>query len=537
MAGYALQGSAGFNPFLMDAEPVPPPNDQFGSQSNTSNPFLSDFTSGPSHTQVEESQNANPFLSFASNAVPVTDAGNPFAQFLSSSTTENSWGIDTSSVNAKSSPFFSTGADDDHSASPPMVPRSTQDLLQTVTGSLEATSDSLMDRLRLAQPSPVPMPPSPTPSPRSPSPDLWGDEDAAPHQHHHINPPTSHPESLNSLLDLYESAPNISGPKSSIEILGLYNTFAPTTTTTSIPVSIVAPIESINNEVQQPETENTSAQQEIQNETAAPLVASIEPVYTSPPPEPVVVPQISEQPAYIPPKVEPVYTQPTMVLTPIPPKVEPTFTQPPIKDPPFSPPADKPPFSPPAMEPTIYHPKVEPAYVPSKPEPPVFAPMAEPKFDLSYTGAPVPVTHEEKQPELYSTTFTAPAPERPKPPPVPSISQRKPLPNRPPPPMPPAPRIQPSPVAPVFVPTVDPFQDSRSFPDTISQAPKAQPSGVSITQSEAPDFDSFEAKFNSLAEPGLDSVKKSPSPFESLTDMSAVENSSSSGNSYKLKFK
>lgn len=180
MSGYTMQG---FNPFLSDVDTQAHVAPQCGSDvadtSVASNPFLASgaFSYEPPAEKPTQ-QGENPFLSTTqSTAPPVFGSGNPFADFVTPQqpvavgfmgATES--GID--GWNEMQTSYGSTSALELQSVS-----SSTQNLLNSVTGALEATSDSLLDRLRF-QPSPIPQVPTRTPSPRTPSPDLlMGDED------------------------------------------------------------------------------------------------------------------------------------------------------------------------------------------------------------------------------------------------------------------------------------------------------------------------------------------------------------------------
>ncbi|XP_034938748.1 protein stoned-B-like [Chelonus insularis] len=193
--------SKGGNPFLMDDYPTEP--------SQVSNPFLQDF----SEPTVPLSSD-NPFLNFSADTTyePPADSTNPFAffeptqdaqQFVPTTTAtsdmfapqeSNLFEVDTSEQNIftteaepvayQQEPMVFAPPEEPAKASevnnakqtpkrpppparpqPPAPPRNTKDLILSVTGAMDATSNHLLDRLQATRtPSPTLMhSPSPTP--------------------------------------------------------------------------------------------------------------------------------------------------------------------------------------------------------------------------------------------------------------------------------------------------------------------------------------------------------------------------------------
>ena len=207
----------GINPFLFEAEE--PPQHLVYEQAAASNPFLMDFvaTSAPEQQYIPE----NPFLAQSMDAViqqPPPVYSNPFADIVDTNLVQpaDMWSVPASEPPVNLPPaeaFPSYGS---------VMPPSTKDLLDAVTGSLDATSDSLLDRLRVSQPSPIPQPPSPTPSPRTPSPvtpDLLGgfdDEVPIPKPGNVVEEETSIPQ----VVPVAEPEPPLTKPSVDIMEIG-----------------------------------------------------------------------------------------------------------------------------------------------------------------------------------------------------------------------------------------------------------------------------------------------------------------------------
>jgi len=510
-----MQTSKGFNPFLAEASAPAAssaatnaflPSDP--SSQPASNPFL-DFGSAPAPAAD------NPFLNFTSGGAvtapaPSAVARNPFADFGAPPDVSN--GPFTSIPQDYAPPTDFIGIPQDSK----MPHNSTQDLLESVTGQLEATSDSLLHRLRVNQPSPIPQVPSPTPSPRTPSPDLMmGDETPMT-----TAPPVGVPPPVqtDSILDLMDDTEASSKPKTSMEILGLYHHAPKSQPPLAQPVAPV--VESI---------------LDISSEPAAPSIAE-----TRKPSLPATEAQV--------------VTKKPEILSP--PEVKPG--PPPRPASPTKPPS-------PAISPHTSRRGSEAIVSNGKP--------SRPELPLPISSAVVNSGSPSKSSPGSGSSPVKPG--RPPPPPP----EAKAMPSRPPPPVPPAPRASPQPPSvvsppkptkpqpPAVVPTaaaVPAFGASNAAPVVTNNTQSAQPfggvnsspfsatvtepksndnafGGATIAQSNDPFgapkisapqvLDPFDAKFESLdaAPPAADAFAAS-----AFGDTSASANAFSSGDGKKL---
>jgi hypothetical protein len=448
MTDFTMQSSKGFNPFLMESDYAAAPVEPMyaaAADAASSNPFLGGFDAAPEpahdipgYSAAAPTGGDNPFLNYSYQPPPseeqmmapgpnaTTGAHNPFADFGAPA---------AAPLSGRAHAYFSSTADMSYAhqthepehqlidttsePSSSMPHQTTQSLLESVTGALEATSDSLLDRLRVTAPSPTPDLPSPTPSPRSPSPDLLLGDDQPPPPPPSANPLNPSPHQFDSIIDLFDAEPVPSGPKSSAEILGLYNTMTVTTAKPAVPVQEVpssAAVHSLVDLVIEPATPKLFDMEDKQEDVAAAYVDQYQqvPSVTSPPAAITPTKDMPMSPEKVP---EQDLLSPEAPQKPKPPK-PPT----PVKQ------------VPPAIPPEPVRP----------PAPTAFSPTASPS-----RGAP---------------------PERPKPPPVPApprspVHEVKPLPSRPPPPVPPAPRASPQP------PQVPPSPAVQPQPPMVPSAP------------------------------------------------------------------
>ncbi|CAG7717623.1 unnamed protein product, partial [Allacma fusca] len=376
-----------FNPFGAPAAPtttVAPSAAAFmfsDSSSNVGagNPFASfvDPTPAPTHTSSN-----GPFSAVDSDSGGLWDAPPPPAP--GPPVTQQIFMMDTRPDEQIS--LFDSGPSGDDSPlrpPPPTVPQTTKELLDSVTGALEANSESLMDRLRLTQPSPINLAPSPSPSPRSPSPDLLGDEPPPPPPSS-ANPLQPSPHQIESILDIFDQ-PVSTGPKTTMDILGLYYTGSTTVVPSAPPTTTTAP-----------------SYIPMQSEPIAPEILEI--VIPMVGPTPTETPNLMDNSASV---VSPTVDVAPMEFTPA--KVEP----PPLVEPPH-------------LVPQVLSPEATPSVVVQEPVSPARAPPPErPK------PPPAP-------PNRSPVHETKPFPTRP-PPPVPPAPRASPQPHGPPPAVPPQP--------------------------------------------------------------------------------------------------
>ncbi|XP_058797513.1 uncharacterized protein LOC131667823 [Phymastichus coffea] len=223
--------SKGGNPFLMDdysagAEAGPP----------TSNPFLQDFGDP---NPVSTNTDANPFLSFVADTsyqASATDYTNPFASFgapeaaavpgpeqnifitpevasVPPTTTVNIF--EESSVQVTSPPqsIHDTSPPNKPSrplppprpGAPPPPPRNTKDLILSVTGAMDETSNQMLDRLQATRtPSPTLMH-SPSPTPEHSFADLLDVDGSVPDLVHDVTSKQQPSSATQDMLGLFDA--------------------------------------------------------------------------------------------------------------------------------------------------------------------------------------------------------------------------------------------------------------------------------------------------------------------------------------------
>ncbi|PBC32528.1 Protein stoned-B [Apis cerana cerana] len=218
--------SKGGNPFLMDDYDGIESNDNMAGQA--SNPFLQDFGDASGTSGGGE----NPFLNFGgdqsyhqSSAITV-DSTNPFASFATDSSAPST-GFEAATTDATTANIFSTEAKNifvtsgdepnlfdaplsSHSSEepqPPAPPKNTKDLILSVTGAMDATSNHLLDRLQATRtPSPTLMH-SPSPTPEHSFADFLDVDSNVPDLMSDDNSKAVEPPKNRDILDLFD-APN-----------------------------------------------------------------------------------------------------------------------------------------------------------------------------------------------------------------------------------------------------------------------------------------------------------------------------------------
>ncbi|XP_046814338.1 uncharacterized protein LOC124422228 [Vespa crabro] len=206
--------SKGGNPFLMDDYTSEPDNSVHGQQEL--NPFLESFTDTTTSEPGE-----NPFLNITSDQSyqpPVNvESTNPFASFceenifnLSESTKEEEEKI---SQPTQAAPVQAKNGKPPPSRpppprpQPPAPPKNTKDLILSVTGAMDATSNHLLDRLQATRtPSPTLMH-SPSPTPEHSFADFLDVDGNVPDLIPYDNEAAEPPKSSQDILDLFD-APN-----------------------------------------------------------------------------------------------------------------------------------------------------------------------------------------------------------------------------------------------------------------------------------------------------------------------------------------
>lgn len=207
--------SKGGNPFLMDDYTSEPDNSVAGQQEL--NPFLESFTDTTTSEHGE-----NPFLNITSDQsyqAPVNvESTNPFASFceenifnLSESTKEEE--EEKISEPTQAAPLQAKNGKPPPSRpppprpQPPAPPKNTKDLILSVTGAMDATSNHLLDRLQATRtPSPTLMH-SPSPTPEHSFADFLDVDGNVPDLIPYDNEAAEAPKSSQDILDLFD-APN-----------------------------------------------------------------------------------------------------------------------------------------------------------------------------------------------------------------------------------------------------------------------------------------------------------------------------------------
>ncbi|KAL2718662.1 protein stoned-B-like [Vespula squamosa] len=205
--------SKGGNPFLMDDYTSEPDNSVAGQQEL--NPFLESFTDTTTSEHGE-----NPFLNITSDQsyqAPVNvESTNPFASFceenifnLSESTKEEeeekiSEPTQAAPIQAKNGKPPPSRPPPPRPQPPPPPPKNTKDLILSVTGAMDATSNHLLDRLQATRtPSPTLMH-SPSPTPEHSFADFLDVDGNVPDLIPYDNEAAEAPKSSQDILDLFD---------------------------------------------------------------------------------------------------------------------------------------------------------------------------------------------------------------------------------------------------------------------------------------------------------------------------------------------